>query len=179
MNNEIRKTNGTGQPSSYRGWMGSLTLVALLAIFIGFWQYSETLIGTIDRQANDLAETRERIRTLNRVLDIAQSQQALTYNLLAAGDSPYPAGKVLWNPLTRQAAIQINHLASSDRPYHLWVVADKKPVISQSFTISQRDTPSVWKVLDFGDGAPSAGSFIVTAGDSMEAFSVVLTSSAR
>jgi hypothetical protein len=157
--------------------MGSLTLVALLAIFIGFWQYSETLIGTIDRQANDLAETREHIRILNKVLDIAQSQNVQIHDLQNAGGSQYPKGKVLWNPLTREAALQLDRLAPSDKPYHLWMVANKKPVVSRSFTIADRDTISVWRVFDFDQRDPSADSFVVTAGDSTEAFSVLLTSS--
>jgi hypothetical protein len=159
--------------------MGSLTLVALVAIFIGFWQYSETLIGTIDRQASELTETREEIRILNSVLDIAQSPTVQIHNLLTAGDSPYPKGTIFWNPLTRQAALQFDRLSPSDKPYHLWMVANKTPVVSRPFTVADRDTVPVWKVFGFDPGDPSADSFVVTAGDSTEAFSVVLTSSAR
>ncbi len=159
--------------------MGSLTLVALLAIFIGFWQYSENLIGTIDRQASDLTETRDQISILNSVLDIAQSPNVRIHSLLNAGNSPYPRGKIFWNPLTRQAAIQFERLAPSDKPYRFWAVANKKPAVFRAFTIADRDTLSVWRVLDFNQRDPSADSFVVTAGDSTEAFSVLLTSSPR
>ena len=180
MNHKPTTRDGAGQPpSSYRGWMGSLTLVALLAIFIGFWQYSETLIGTIDRQAGDLAKSREEIRILNNVLDIAQSPNVKIHDLLSAGNSPYPKGKIFWNPLTFQAALRFDRLTPSDKPYHLWMVANKKPVVSRPFTITDRDTLSVWRVLDFNPRDPSAIAFVVTYGDSTEAFSVLLTSSPR
>lgn len=175
--------NGTGQQgrSSYRNWMGSLTLVALLAIFIGFWQYSETLIGTIDRQAGDLAEARVRMRTLSGVLDIVGSANVRLHLLMAAGNSSLARGKVFWNTETHQAALQIDHLPPADKPYQLWIVENKKPLFSRPFTVGERDTSAVWRVLTFDRGAFKAESFMVAtgAGDSTQPYSVILASPVR
>jgi hypothetical protein len=169
----------TSMPPSARNWMGSLTLVALLAIFIGFWQYSETMIGTIDRQARDLAKARERIKTLNEMLEIAGTTTTRLFNLASAGNAV--RGKVFWNSLTRQAGLQIDQLPPSNVPYHLWVVTDKRPVASRPFTVSEEDTPGVWTVLTFEHGALNPDSFLVATGaqDSTQASSVLLASPAR
>ncbi len=184
MSHETTKQNGTGAdgtaqqgPSSYRSWMGSLTLVVLFAIFIGFWQYSETLIGTIDRQARDLAESRQQIKTLADILDMAGSENVRLHNLTAAGNAPFPRGKIFWNPRARQAALQLDRLPPSNKPYHVWIVVNKKPVVSRPFTIGGRDSSTVWKMFTFGPGGFDAESFVVTAGDSTLAYSVILTSS--
>lgn len=166
-------------PSSYRSWMGTLTLVALLAIFIGFWQYSETMIGTIDRQAGDLAEARARINTLNGMLEIAGSSNTQLHVLTSARNLTH--GKVFWNPLTGRAALQVDHLPMSNTPYELWTVANKRPVASRPFTVTERDTPAVWRVLAFEPGALNPESFMIAtgAGDSMQASSVILASPTR
>lgn len=166
-------------PPSYRSWMGSLTLVALLAIFIGFWQYSETMIGTVDRQAKNLSEARERINTLDKMLEIAGTTTTRLHILTSAGKAV--RGKVFWNSLTGQAALQIDQLPPSNLPYELWVVTNKRPVASQPFTVTEDDTPGVWKVLTFEQGALNPDSFMVAtgAGDSTQASSVILASPAR
>ena len=181
MNQEPTKQNGTPQqrPSSYRSWMGSLTLVALFAIFIGFWQYSETLIGTMDRQARDLAETRAQIKILTDILDMFGSMHAEIHDLNAAGNTPFPKAKIFWNPLAHQAALRLDRLPTSDKPYRFWVVVNKKPLVSRPFMITERDTPSVWKMLSFDPGELKVESFVITAGDSTKTYSVILASSAR
>jgi len=180
MDHEPTKQNGTSpqRPSSYRSWMGSLTLVALFAIFIGFWQYSETLIGTIDRQASDLAEARTQIKTLTGILDMAASSHIELYDLIASGNTPFPKAKVFWNPMAHQAALLLDRLPPSDKPYRFWVVVNKKPVVSRPFMIAERDTPFVWRMLSFDSSDLKAESFVITAGDSTQAYSVILASSA-
>lgn len=165
-------------PSSYRNWMGSLTLVALLALVIGFWQYSETMIGTIDRQAKDLAEVRERIHTLHQMLEIAGTTTTQLHILTSAGNAV--RGKVFWNPLTGQAALQIDQLPPSHLPYKLWAVVDKRPVTSQPFTVTEQDTSDVWTVLTFQESLNPDSFMVATgAGDSTQASSVILASTTR
>lgn len=137
------------QPSAYRSWMGTLTLVVLLAIFIGFWQYSETLIGTLERQAGDLAKLRADNNTLSQVVNIASSERSVWFELKSAIAQ---TGAVLaWH--SGSAAVRIADLPDSGRYFLRPTLQDQME--EREFLITPGDSVLEWKVLEFDSPAAS------------------------
>ena len=140
-------------PSSYRTWMGTLTLVVLLAILIGFWQFSENLIGTIDRQAAELRE----------VHDVLTGKRLSMASLRGSADQPGAYGRILWNPETGAALLHVSDLppAPEGAAYRLWAVQRGISTSLGEFRI-ETGLPDFWK------------SFAVREEDAIEAFLVTL-----
>ncbi|MEP0822796.1 MAG: anti-sigma factor [Ignavibacterium sp.] len=117
--------------ASSRRWMGILTLVILLAIVIGFWRYSENLIGSLEYQAAS-------IREKNEVLAIIASPHARLIPLKAPADSGSAFGKLIFDSGSGDAVIYVRGLfptAGAER-YCLWLAgrAETTRVAEFSFT---------------------------------------------
>lgn len=118
-------------PAASRRWMGILTLVILLAILIGFWRYSENLIGSLEYQAAS-------IREKNEFLAIIASPNARLILLEAPADSGNAYGKLIFDSGSGDAVIYVRGLsptAGAER-YCLWHVgrAGTSRVAEFSFT---------------------------------------------
>jgi len=141
-------------PSSYRTWMGYLTLVVLAVILIGFWRFSENLIGTIDRQAR-------RVNELQRVL----AGKDLRVIFLRGPDDRSPGfGKVIWNPESGTAILQTSNLPPlrEDHVYQFWIFKNNEPVPIGTFTTEDGEGNSlnVFELRRLKNGI--AGGYLVT-----------------
>lgn len=100
-----------------RRWMGILSLVILLAIVIGFWRYSENLIGSLEYQAAS-------IREKNEFLAIIASPNARLIPLGAPANSANTYGKLIFDSTSGDAVLYVRGLppTSGSEKYCLWLV---------------------------------------------------------
>jgi hypothetical protein len=123
--------------------MGILTLVALLAILIGFWQYSETLIGTMERQARDLASVRARNEVLSRALDLLTSPNVHRY--APDSDSAFKSA-LLWESRSRSIVLGINGRIP-EASYELQAISQSQKTFSWPFIVTGTDSGTFWQVF--------------------------------
>ena len=145
-----------------QSWVRYASLLLILFIVVGFWFYSESLIGSIESLRSELAGTRSELARQQQYLKTLSASEFLVYSL--RGDFPADRGTVFFEPSSRTALLYMPVLppAHRDSLYQLWTLHGKHPVAAGSFSNDSTVIESFWytAVIDSSAGKPDG--FLVT-----------------
>lgn len=144
-----------------QSWVQYASLLLILFIVVGFWLYSESLIGSIESLRSELGRTRSELTRQRLYLETLSAPEFLVYSL--RGVFPANRGTVFFEPSARTALLYVPVLppAPRDSLYQLWALHGKHTVAAGSFSNSTA-MESFWHtaVIDSSAGKPDG--FLVT-----------------
>ena len=145
-----------------QSWVRYASLLLILFIVVGFWFYSESLIGSIESLRSELARTRSELARQQEYLKTLSASKFLVYSL--KGDFPADRGSVFFEPTSRTAMLYLPVLPPADKAthYQLWALHGQRPVPAGSFSNDSTAAESFWftAAVDSSVGTPDG--FLVT-----------------
>lgn len=137
-----------------RSWLPFGVTFVALAMILGFSLYVVRLMGTIDRQDQQLVEVgkqntelatqivalKDELSRKEELLKVLSSKHIEITIMNGLDVNPVGYGKILWDPERATAILQVANLPNipSDKDYQLWVIKDK-PISAGIFSVSGKD----------------------------------------
>lgn len=141
-------------PGIRRSWLPFGVTFVALAMILGFSLYMVRLMGTIDRQDQQLVEVgkektelatqivalKDELSRKEELLKVLSSRQIEITIMNGLDVNPVGYGKILWDPERATAILQVANLPNipSDKDYQLWVIKDK-PISAGVFAVSGKN----------------------------------------
>ena len=166
MQDSAHESNGT-RPNDrnhfyQQSWVRYASLLLILFIVVGFWLYSESLIGSIESLRSELSRTRSELARQQEYLKTLSASEFWVYSL--KGDFPADRGSVFLEPSSGTAMLYVPVLPPAGRGsfYQLWALRGQHPVPAGSFSNDSTAMESFWftAALDSTVGKPDG--FLVT-----------------
>ncbi len=144
----------------------ALLIISLSLIFYALNLNSEIANrgDVIDRQEVEITELKSELEQKEEMLSILEAREVNIVLMSGMEANPDGFGKIIWNPETRQALLQVSNLptAPEGKEYQLWLIKNNKPVSAGLFSVrDQGDT--FFKIDDIASSdEQSANTFVVT-----------------
>jgi hypothetical protein len=119
-----------------------LSLAVILILFVGVVTlafYLTEMIQKIKIQKTEIVELKNNIERKNELLNILESKEIEVVIMNGLDVNPAGYGKILWNPETKSAILQVSNLPviNKGKNYQLWLIKNNIPVSAGVFDISE------------------------------------------
>jgi len=138
-----------------RPWFGYAIAFVLLVIIVALGIYVNDLFRTVGAQEQTIVELRTELAHSAEVEKILQARRVEIVLLNGLEPSSTAFGRIIWDPLTKNAVIQVSGLPATpdDKVYQLWVVKRDGPVNAGVFTVtSEKDRKNFFELVSLTVG---------------------------
>lgn len=144
---------------------------ALLIICLSLIFYALNLNSEINNQKDEIihqqmiiTELENELKQKEELLSVLEGREVNMVAMSGMEINPDGFGKIIWNPETQQALLQVANLPMSPegKVYQLWLIKNNKPVSAGIFAVKE-EGDQFFEIEDIGaTDAVSANTFVVT-----------------
>lgn len=163
---ELERVRPARQQKMIPIWVYKTAAAILLIATLGLAYISFDLSGTVENQQAQITELIHELDRQKQLLTVLSAREITLVTMNGLEPSPEGYGKILWDPDTGEAVLQLANLPAppNDKDYQLWLIKEgENPISAGVFNFDQPSTDLFFRVEQL-DEEPSVQSnaFAVT-----------------